>query len=83
MTKTDLELRLKKLLVTFFDCKANVINEETDFITQFGIDSLGVVSLICLIEDSFEIKSLDPSAYFHLTTYKKLRDYLYEKENLQ
>jgi len=83
MCGSETETKFKALLAQFFRCSEDRFNDDTNFIEDFGIDSLGLLMLICLVEDSFGIKNGDQSNYFELVTYKKALKYLCEQCSVQ
>lgn len=76
MCTREMEAEFKRLLSRFFSCDESRFCDESNFIEEFGIDSLGVLMLICLVEETFGIANGDPSKYYELVTYKKAWEYL-------
>lgn len=76
MCTRETEAKFRALLAKFFDCDECSFTNETNFIKEFGIDSIGVLMLVCLVEEEFGIEEGDPSQYFELVTYKKAWEYL-------
>lgn len=83
MCRNEIETKFKALLANFFNCGEDKFNNDTNFIEDFGIDSLGILMLICLVEESFGIVNGDQSKYFELITYKKALEYLCEQCSTQ
>lgn len=79
MTKEEMEQRFRALLSSFFGCKEDQLNPHTNFIDEFEIDSLGILMLICLLEESFGIPHDDDATYSQLATYESAFSFLWER----
>lgn len=83
MCCNEIEIKFKLLLAQFFGCDEDRFNHDTNFIDDFGIDSLGMLMLICFVEESFGIVNGDQSKYYELVTYDKTLVYLFEQCAIQ
>ncbi|MGI8518217.1 MAG: phosphopantetheine-binding protein, partial [Acidimicrobiia bacterium] len=53
MEKTEIETRLRDVLVSELGLDADKINRSANFETDLDVDSLGVVELLMAMEDEF------------------------------
>lgn len=80
MEKTEIESRLRDVLVTELGLDAEKINSEANFETDLDVDSLGVVELLMAMEDEFGVKIPDDEAE-HIHTVGAAVDLVYQKLN--
>jgi acyl carrier protein len=62
MEKTEIESRLRNVLVSELGLDATKINPEANFEADLDVDSLGVVELLMAMEDEFGVKIPDDEA---------------------
>ena len=80
MEKTDIEHRLRDVLVTELGLDAEKINPAANFETDLDVDSLGVVELLMAMEDEFGVKIPDDEAE-HIHTVGEAIDLVHQKLN--
>ena len=62
MERSEIETRLKDLLVSELGLEADKITMEANFEEDLEVDSLGVVELLMAMEDEFDVKIPDEEA---------------------
>jgi len=62
MDRTEIESKLKDLLVSELGLDADKINNDASFEEDLEVDSLGVVELLMAMEDEFGVKIPDEEA---------------------
>jgi acyl carrier protein len=62
MEKTEIEARLRNVLVSELGLDATKISPEANFEADLDVDSLGVVELLMAMEDEFGVKIPDDEA---------------------
>jgi acyl carrier protein len=80
MEKTDIESRLRDVLVSELGLDADKINPAANFETDLDVDSLGVVELLMAMEDEFGVKIPDDEAE-HIHTVGEAVDLVHTKLN--
>ena len=78
MDKTDIEARLRDVLVSELGLDAGKINPSANFETDLDVDSLGVVELLMAMEDEFGVKIPDDEAE-HIHTVGEAIDLVHAK----
>ncbi len=61
---------LKQIISDYVGVPADNLNENTSLVGDIGIDSFGLVSLICTLEDTFECNIPD----YELSSFQTLND---------
>lgn len=72
---SDISKRVISLTAGQLGVEENKINEDTDFQTDLGADSLDIVELIMAFEDEFDINVNDEAAG-QIKTVKQVIDYI-------
>ena len=67
MDRSDIETRMKALLVGELGLEADKINSDARFEEDLEVDSLGVVELLMALEDEFGVEIPDDEAESILT----------------
>jgi acyl carrier protein len=80
MDKSDIESRLRDVLVTELGLDAEKINPGANFETDLDVDSLGVVELLMAMEDEFGVKIPYDEAE-HIHTVGEAIDLVHQKLN--
>jgi acyl carrier protein len=62
MDRSEIESRLKDLLVSELGLEADKITADASFEEDLEVDSLGVVELLMAMEDEFDVKIPDEEA---------------------
>ena len=78
MDRTEIESRLKDLLVTELGLDTEKITDEANFESDLDVDSLGVVELLMALEDEFGVKIPDEEAE-HIHTVGQAIDLVHTK----
>ncbi len=81
MEKTEIETRLRDVLVSELGLDADKINRAANFETDLDVDSLGVVELLMAMEDEFGVKIPDDEAE-HIHTVGEAIDLVHGKLNV-
>lgn len=70
MTKESIVEKLKDIICDYVEANRDDISPEMSFSYDIGLDSFGLISLICSIEDSFKIKIPE----YELTSFQTMQD---------
>lgn len=55
--------KIKEVLVEQLDLDPDKITRDTDLMTDLGVDSLDLVELIVALEDEYNLKDVDETAF--------------------
>jgi len=72
---SDIEERVKKIVVEQLDVKAEEVSLESSFVDDLGADSLDTVELVMALEEEFDCEIPDEEAE-NITTVKQAVDYV-------
>jgi acyl carrier protein len=72
---SDLEERVKKIVVEQLDVKAEEVSLESSFVDDLGADSLDTVELVMALEEEFDCEIPDEEAE-NITTVQQALDYV-------
>ncbi len=70
MTKSDIEEKIRRILVSEFEVDAAKLNPDTDLFTELDLDSIDAVDLVVRIQQETG-KKVDPADFRQI---RKLRD---------
>ena len=70
MTKSDIEEKIRRILVSEFEVDAAKLNPDTDLFTELDLDSIDAVDLVVIIQQETG-KKVDPADFRQI---RKLRD---------
>jgi acyl carrier protein len=68
---------LKNIISEYVGISADSIKDDTSLVGDIGLDSFGMVSLLCTLEDTFQINIPD-NELSSFQTFHDLADYLEE-----
>lgn len=80
MDRTEIESRLRNVLVSELGLDAEKISPQANFEQDLDVDSLGVVELLMAMEDEFGVKIPDDEAE-HIQTVGEAIDLVHTKLN--
>ena len=80
MDRTEIEARLRDVLVSELGLDADKINTAANFEQDLDVDSLGVVELLMAMEDEFGVKIPDDEAE-HIHTVGEAIELVHTKLN--
>ena len=72
---SDVEERVKKIVVEQLDVSEDAVNNEASFVDDLGADSLDTVELVMALEEEFECEIPDDEAE-KITTVQQAIDYV-------
>lgn len=72
---SDIEERVKKIIVEQLGVSADEVTERASFVDDLGADSLDTVELVMALEEEFECEIPDEEAE-NITTVKQAIDYV-------
>lgn len=75
MTKEVIEERVKDIICDYVDVNRDDIDSNMSFSGDIGIDSFGLISMICSVEDSFNIR-IPESELVNFQTLSDMVDYI-------
>ncbi len=61
---------LKQIISDYVGVDKEAITDETSLVGDIGLDSFGLISLLCTLEDTFEVKIPD----YELPTFQTFHD---------
>lgn len=61
---------LKSIISEYVGVPADCINDDTSLVGDIGLDSFGMVSLLCVLEDTFKVNIPD----YELTNFQTFHD---------
>lgn len=78
MEKAELIKKATEVIAEEFEVETNILSADADIKTTLELDSLSLVDLVALIEETFGIK-LNGSDITGIKTFGALYDFIYEK----
>ena len=78
MEKPLLKNRIDTIIHQVSGVQIDAIEEKKNSLTALGIDSIGLVTLICIIEDEFGI-TLSNQNLFEIADYQDFIDFVYNQ----
>lgn len=72
---SDIELRVKKIIVSQLGVKEEEVKNESSFVDDLGADSLDTVELVMALEEEFDTEIPDEEAE-KITTVQSAIDYV-------
>lgn len=70
MTKESIVEKLKDIICDYVEVERDEISPDMSFSYDIGLDSFGLISLVCSIEDNFCIKIPE----YELTSFQTMQD---------
>jgi len=80
MVKEELISKMNEVLAEEFEVEVEVITPDADIKKTLELDSLSLVDMVALIEDTFDIK-IDGQDVSKIKTFSELYDFVAEKLN--
>ena len=78
MTKSEIEAKAKKVLAEEFEVEEGVITPDADIKKTLNLDSLSLVDLVALMEETFNVK-IKGTEIVKIKTFTKLYDFVLER----
>ncbi|MBQ0006227.1 MAG: acyl carrier protein [Alistipes sp.] len=80
MIKEELIAKMNEVLAEEFEVEVEAITPDADIKKTLELDSLSLVDMVALIEDTFDIK-IDGQDVSKIKTFSELYDFVNEKVN--
>ncbi len=80
MIKEELIAKMNEVLAEEFEVEVETITPDADIKKTLELDSLSLVDMVALIEDTFDIK-IDGQDVSKIKTFSELYDFVNEKVN--
>lgn len=78
MTKSEIEAKAKSVLAEEFEVDESVITPDADIKKTLNLDSLSLVDLVALMEETFNVK-IKGTEIVKIKTFTKLYDFVLER----
>ena len=78
MTKSEIEAKAKSVLAEEFEVEESVIPPVADIKKTLNLDSLSLVDLVALMEETFNVK-IKGTEIVKIKTFTKLYDFVLER----
>ena len=78
MTKSEIEAKAKKVLAEEFEVEEDTITPDADIKKTLNLDSLSLVDLVALMEETFNVK-IKGTEIVKIKTFTKLYDFVLER----